>query len=187
MGMSSRYEVRLAGAGGQGLILAGLILAEAAGLHDGKHVVQTQSYAPLARGAPSRSEVIISDEEIDYPKVTVADALVALNQEACDRYAREVRRNGMLIVDSSLVERAPAANTYRIPITEIAREATGREITASVVALGVLGELTGAVSREALSKAVRARAPKGTAEINLKALEAGYAAAAEWKRREGTG
>ncbi|MFL7791064.1 MAG: 2-oxoacid:acceptor oxidoreductase family protein, partial [Anaerolineae bacterium] len=93
--MSKRHEIRLAGTGGQGIILAGVLLAEAA-VRDGMNVVQTQSYGPEARGGASRSEVIISDEEIDYPKVIEADMMLCLSQEACDRYSGRLRKNGML-------------------------------------------------------------------------------------------
>ncbi len=84
--MQNRYEIRLAGSGGQGLILAGVILAEAAGLYDGKFVCQTQSYGPAARGGASMAEVVISDSEIDYPKAVHPDVLLAMNQKSLDTY-----------------------------------------------------------------------------------------------------
>lgn len=171
-----RIEIRLAGTGGQGVILAGILLADAA-LRDGKRVVQTQSYGPEARGGASRAEVVISDEEIHYPKVLSADVLVCLSQEACDRYADELKKGGCLILDTTQVGRAPTTHAVRVPITEIARETTGREITANMVALGLLAGLTEVVSRRSLEEAVQERAPRGTAEINLKALAAGYRAA----------
>lgn len=180
----NRYELRLAGEGGQGLILAGLILAEAAVVYDGKHATQTQSYGPEARGGASKSEVVIDSKEIDYPKVTEADALLAMSQEACDRYVPGLRKGGVLIVDSVHVKRVLfAANPYRAPITEIAERETGRRITANVVALGVLVGLTEVVSRPALEAAVAARAPRGTAELNLRALGAGFEVAERLKRQ----
>jgi len=179
-----RYELRLAGEGGQGLILAGLILAEAAVVYDGKHATQTQSYGPEARGGASKSEVVIDTGEIDYPKVTEADALLAMSQEACDRYVLGLRKGGILIVDSVHVKRVLfAANPYRVPITEIAEQETGRRITGNVVGLGVLVGLTGVVSRPALEAAVAARAPRGTAELNLRALAAGFQMAERLKRQ----
>jgi 2-oxoglutarate ferredoxin oxidoreductase subunit gamma len=171
--MSERYEVRLAGKGGQGMILAGIILAEAAIL-DGKNVTQTQSYGPEARGGASRSEVVISDVEIDYPEVTQADVLLCMSQEACDRYFHDLKQHGLLIADSVHVERTPTSRAVEVPLTQWAEEATGRQITASVVALGFLAGLTGLVSRQAMDTAVQARAPRGTAEINLKALAMGF-------------
>ena len=174
---ASRTEIRLAGEGGQGMILAGIILAEAAAVHDGKNIVQTQSYGPEARGGASKAEVIISDGEIDYPKVINADALVAMSQEACDKYSHSLKKGGVLIVDQDKVKRVPTTRTVKLPITKLALEATGRAITANVVALGVLVGLTQVVSREAIEKAVTARAPKGTAQLNHQALAAGFAAA----------
>jgi 2-oxoglutarate ferredoxin oxidoreductase subunit gamma len=177
-----RFEVRLAGAGGQGLILAGLILAEAVAIHDGRNAVQTQSYGPEARGGASKSEVIISDGRIDYPKVMSADLLLALSQEACDEYFFSLAPDGTLIVDSDLVERVPSSRAVEVPITRIAQEATGRAITANIVGLGLVGGLTGIVSRQALEKAVAARVPQGTAELNIKAVAAGWEAALEIKK-----
>lgn len=180
--MGKRYEIRLAGAGGQGMILAGLILAEAAAIHDGKNASQSQSYGAEARGGASRSEVIISDDEIVYPKVTSADLLLCMSQEACDRYFHELKEDGALIVDSVNVERVPTGRVYQVPITQIAEEVTGRRITANIVALGLVVGLTGVVSREAIEAAVSARAPRGTEEMNLKALGAGLEKAEELKR-----
>jgi 2-oxoglutarate ferredoxin oxidoreductase subunit gamma len=175
--MSERIEIRLAGEGGQGLILAGLILAEAAVIYDHKYACQTQSYGPEARGGASKSEVVIDSEEIDYPKVIAADILLAMSQEGCDKYYHDLKRDGMLIVDSVNVQRVPTSRAYAVPITRIAEEATGRSITANVVGLGLLVGLSGIVSRQAIERAVTDRAPRGTAEINLRALSAGFAAA----------
>jgi 2-oxoglutarate ferredoxin oxidoreductase subunit gamma len=175
--MDERFEIRLAGSGGQGLILAGLILAEAAVLYDGKNACQTQSYGPEARGGASKAEVVIDTNEIDYPKVIAADALLTMSQEACDKYYRDLKRDGLFIVDSVHVRRVPTDRAHRIPITQIAEDTTGRRITANIVGLGILAGLSGIVSREALERAVAARAPRGTQEINLKALAAGFEAA----------
>jgi len=178
--MANRYEIRLAGTGGQGLILAGILLAEAA-IRDGLNVAQTQSYGAEARGGASRSEVVISTEEIAYPKVLEADIMLCLSQEASDRYSGRLRRDGLLILDSDHVTRAPTTRAVRVELTRLAREVTGREITANVVGLGVLAGLADIVSRESLEEAIRARTPKGTAEMNLKALAAGYQAAEDIK------
>lgn len=180
--MGKRYEIRLAGAGGQGMILAGLILAEAAAIHDGKNASQSQSYGAEARGGASNAEVIISDSEIIYPKVTNADLLLCMSQEACDRYSHELKEGGTLIVDSVNVERVPADRAHGVPITKIAEETTGERITANMVGLGLVVGLTGVVSRGAIEAAVSARAPKGTEEMNLKALAAGLKKAEELKR-----
>src|SRR5512141_2209504 len=102
--MADRSEIRLAGEGGQGMILAGIILAEAAAIYDGKQATQTQSYGPEARGGASRSEVVISDVEIDHPEVLSADVVVALSQEAYKKFAKSVRPGGLLIVDEDKVQ-----------------------------------------------------------------------------------
>jgi len=175
----TRTEIRLAGEGGQGMILAGIILAEAAAIYDGKCVIQSQSYGPEARGGASKAEVIISDDPIDFPEVLQADILIALSQEACDKYAADLMDGNLLVVDSDNVRDVPRKDAVQLPITSTSLETTGRVITANTVALGILTALTGIVSEEAISKAVAARAPKGTTEINLKALEAGFKLARE--------
>ena len=177
-GIFDRTEVRLAGEGGQGMILAGIILAEAAAIYGGKNAIQTQSYGPEARGGASKSEVVISSGEIDHPEVLAADIVVILSQEAFEKFASSVKPGGLLIVDAEKVDSSSAPAAIRLPINKMAFEATGRHITANTVALGVLVGLTGVVSRKAIEKAVAARAPKGTEEMNRKALEAGFAAAA---------
>ncbi len=179
--LEDRYEVRLAGEGGQGMILAGVILAEAAAVYDGLNAVQTQSYGPEARGGASRSEVIIAAGEIDYPKVAVADLLLCMSQEACDRYYEQVKDEGLIVVDSCNVSRVPSHRAVSVPITDLAEQATGRRITASITALGLLAGLTRVVSRQALEKAVSERVPDGTEAINLKALAAGWAEAERLK------
>ena len=180
--MTGRTEVRLAGEGGQGMILAGIILAEAATIYDGRNAVQSQSYGPEARGGASKSEVIISAGEIDHPEVLQPDVVVALSQEAFRKFASTVKPDGLLIVDADKVDSSSAPKAIRLPITKMAFETTGRIITANTVALGVLVGLTGLVSRQALEKAILARAPRGTEEMNHKALEAGFAAAEEVKQ-----
>jgi 2-oxoglutarate ferredoxin oxidoreductase subunit gamma len=180
---SDRSEIRLAGEGGQGMILAGIILAEAAAIYDGKNAAQTQSYGPEARGGASKAEVIIAQGEIDHPEVISADVLVAMSQEACDKYAGNLKKSGFLIVDEEKVGRVPSTRAIKVPITRLAQESSGKTITANVVALGVLVGLTEVVSREAIQQAVTARAPRGTEEMNEKALNAGFEAAGYIKKQ----
>jgi 2-oxoglutarate ferredoxin oxidoreductase subunit gamma len=174
--MSGRYELRFSGAGGQGLILAGVIMAEAASIYEGKQAVQSQSYGPEARGGASKSEVIISDEPIDYPKATCVDALLALTQEACDKYVCDLKEGGVLLLDSDLVKRMPEGNynVTRIPIINTAKNEVGREIVANIVALGAMVALSGIVSRENAEKAVVSRVPEAFVELNRKAFQLGY-------------
>ena len=174
--MSGRYELRFSGAGGQGLILAGVIMAEAASIYDGKQAVQSQSYGPEARGGASKSEVIISETAIDYPKATVVDALLALTQEACDKYSSDLREGGVLLVDSDLVKSLPKGNfkSVAFPIINTAKNEVGREIVANIVALGAMVALTGVVTKESAEKAVLARVPEAFLELNKKAFNLGY-------------
>lgn len=174
--LTERIEIRLAGEGGQGVILAGVILAEAATL-EGLCVAQVQSYGPEARGGASKAEVVLSTQEIDYPEVLQADVLVALSQEALRQFSADVREDGLILVEESRVEAENRANLVRLPLTRLAFEATGRTITTNMVALGALVGLTKIVSRAALEEAVKKRAPRGSEEMNRKALEAGFAAA----------
>jgi 2-oxoglutarate ferredoxin oxidoreductase subunit gamma len=177
-----RYEVLLAGQGGQGVILAGVVLAEAAATYDGKNATQTQSYGPAARGGLCKAEVVISDEQIDYPKVSEADLMLAMSQEACDAYVPVLKKGGILIVDSVLVDRVPIAQAFSIPITRIAEEVAGRRLTANIVAVGLLVGLSHIVSQTAIKSALSARAPQGSQELNLRALHAGLQAAQSHQR-----
>ncbi|MGA2503211.1 MAG: 2-oxoacid:acceptor oxidoreductase family protein [Anaerolineales bacterium] len=182
VGIAFRTEVRLAGEGGQGMILAGIILAEAATIYGGQNAVQSQSYGPEARGGASKSEVIISPGEIDHPEVLWPDVVVTLSQEAFKKFASSIKPDGLLIVDADKVDSTTAPKAIRLPITKMAFETTGKSITANTVALGVLVGLTGVVTREALEKAIIARAPNGTEEMNHKALDAGFTAAENVKK-----
>ena len=180
--MGYRYEIRLSGSGGQGLILMGIILAEAIGIYDGKYVAQTQSYGPEARGGSSKSEVIVSDEEIDYPKAIKLDLLLAMNQKSCDEFYPGLKPDGLLIVDSTFVTQVPTPRAFQVPFTRIAREKFKREVVANIVALGALSQLTPIVSSKAIESAVLARVPKGTEKLNRDALKAGMSAAKRAKK-----
>ena len=172
-----RVEFRLSGSGGQGLLLAGIVLAEAAILDD-KNAVQTQSYGPEARGGASKAEVVISDEDIDYPKAIDPDYLLALTAESYRAYGPAMSApgsRGLIIVDSSVpLSGDIVARTVAVPIIETARDKLGKKVVANIVALGVLGGLSKAASRESLEAAVKSRVPKGTEELNLGALRAGF-------------
>jgi 2-oxoglutarate ferredoxin oxidoreductase subunit gamma len=175
---ADRFEIRLSGAGGQGAMLAGKLLAAAA-VYDGKNAVQTQSYGPEARGGKSKTDVVISTGEIDYPKATEVDVLLAMSQASLDEYLPSLKEGGILVVDSYLVERVEHEGAYEIPFTMLAIEECGRKLFANVVALGAVAELTGVVQWESLRSAVLERVPKGTESINEKALTIGRTAARE--------
>ncbi|SCG83353.1 2-oxoglutarate ferredoxin oxidoreductase subunit gamma [Proteiniborus sp. DW1] len=171
--MSSQYEIRLSGSGGQGLILAGIILAEAA-IEDGKNAVQSQSYGPEARGGASKAEVIISDEEIHYPKVKDSDLLLALTQLACDKYISSLKKGGTLVIDDSIVSpKRDDINIVSIPILDTANNKLNKPLVANIVALGAINSISQIVSTKSLKSAVLARVPRGTETFNEKALEEG--------------
>ncbi len=173
--MAERFEIRLSGEGGQGLVLAGKVLAEAAALYDGKNATQSQSYGPEARGGASRSDVIISTGEIDYPKAVNLDILLALTQESVDKYIKDLKKGGILVVDSDTIHNIPKGDfkVIKAPIIRLAREEIGKVIVANMVALGVIVGMTNVVSQEAAENALLTRVPKGTQEINLKAFNLG--------------
>ena len=120
-----RTEVRLAGTGGQGLILAGVILAEACGVYEGKQVVQTQSYGPEARGGASKSDVIISEDEILYPKARRLDVLACLSQDSANVYVKDLRPAGLMITDSTYVHSCSREDAVCVPLTQATRGSSG--------------------------------------------------------------
>ena len=135
-----KTNIRLTGTGGQGLILAGIILAEAA-LLEGKNAIQSQSYGPEARGGASKAEVIVADEAIHYPKVLESDYLLAMSEKAYEKYHSGMKDSSVLIIDTTFVPECPNAKARQIvavPITKLAKEATGREMTANIADLGIL-------------------------------------------------
>lgn len=176
-----RKEIVLSGNGGQGLLMAGVLLGEALAIYEGVNVTQNQSYGVQARGGASRSEVIISDEEINYAEIEEPDILLAMSQIALNEYGSKLKENALVIVDSDLVTDISVVkntrNIYSIPITKIAVEETGRAMLANVAALGAVSALSGIVSKDSLEKEVGKRAPAGTEAMNLRALLGGMAAA----------
>lgn len=181
--MSTQYEVRLSGTGGQGMILAAIILAEAAA-KAGNQVAQTQSYGPEARGGSCKAEVIISTDDIDYPKVAEPNVILAMSDEAFRKYGIKSSEDCVLLVDSTNVQdTSPAPHAVCLPMTEYAKSYLGTAICANIVALGALNALTGAVGCDHLENVVLERAPKGTEELNLKALKLGYSMVASKEKQ----
>lgn len=174
---NSRYEIRFSGSGGQGIITAAVVMADAVGSYDGMNVAQTQSYGPEARGGKSKAELVISRGVIDYPKALQVDLLLAMTQAACDAYFYETKVDGLLVVDSTFVEQIPTSRAVAIPFTQIARRDIGRELVANMVALGAVGYLSKQVDLKNLEKALLSRVPKGTENMNSDALHAGIAEA----------
>ena len=175
-----RKEFRISGFGGQGIVLSGVILGRSAAIYDNKNAVQTQSYGPEARGGASRSEIVISEDNIDFPKVIKPDVLVCMSQPAFDSYGEDIKDQGVVIVDKDLVtvpedyEEKHNVNVYEIPFTEIAYKEIGLKIVANIVMLGSLTKITNIVSKEAMEKAILDSVPKGTGEKNILAFEKGY-------------
>jgi 2-oxoglutarate ferredoxin oxidoreductase subunit gamma len=180
----SRWEVKIAGFGGQGIILAGYLLGKAAAVYDRRHATMVQSYGPEARGSACNSQVIIADEPIYYPYLTEPDVLIAMSQEAYARFAPEVKPGGLVIIERDLValdagrlrdeeSRENTVRLYALPATKIA-EALGHRIVANIVMLGFLCALAPIVSPSGMREAVRSSLPKSAIELNLMAFEAGY-------------
>ena len=168
-----RREIRLSGFGGQGIMLAAVILGRAAVMYDGRYAVQTQVYGPEARGGASMAAVVIDDAPILYPKVTDPDLYVIMSQEGFEKYGAGARPDAMMLLDRGLVHSRPACRYVEVPATDDARSML-KVIVANIVMLGALVTATGVVSREAIEKAVLDQVPKGTEDLNLRALRQGY-------------
>ena len=176
-----RHEVRIAGFGGQGVVLSGIVLGTAA-MYDNRFSTQVQSYGPEARGGACKSEVVISDEEISFPMVTGPEFFIALSQEALDKYIGDLPEGKTLIVDEDLVKNIPERKgilIHRLPMTRIADRKLKNRMFTNIVMIGAVTEFTGLVSREAMREAVKNIVPRATIEKNLAALEAGFTLAEE--------
>ncbi|GMQ97629.1 MAG: 2-oxoacid:acceptor oxidoreductase family protein [Acidimicrobiia bacterium] len=168
----SRNEIRIAGAGGQGVVTAGRILAEAAIL-SGSNATHSQVYGPQSRGGASRSDVVISSDEIGFPLADNIDLLIVLSAEAYTRYEPELRHGGRLIVDSRCAPDDLDKTASQFAVVDRARAISGGQLVTGVVALGVLQALEPVVEIEALREAVAARVPARHRDMNLEALQAG--------------
>ena len=176
-----RKEIRIAGFGGQGVILAGIILGKAASLFDNINAVQTQSYGPVARGGASKCDVVISDEEIDYPKVESPDILVAMSHEALIKYMVDLKQGATLIIDPDMVQEEDIKDfikernltVYHAKATATAVNEIHLKIVANIVMVGAITKATGIVSEEAARNSILDSVPKGTENKNINAFEAG--------------
>ena len=177
-----RTEIRIGGFGGQGVILAGIIIGKAASIFDENEAVQTQSYGPEARGGASKCEVVVSDGEIDYPKVQSPDILVAMSNEALIKYIVDLKDEGTLIVDPGTTDIEDVRDfidqhnikVYEAPATKTANDEIGLKIVANIVMVGAITKITGVISENAAIEAIKDSVPAGTEEKNINALEAGY-------------
>jgi 2-oxoglutarate ferredoxin oxidoreductase subunit gamma len=168
-----RTEIRFSGFGGQGIILSAVILGRAAVMYDSKFAVQTQVYGPEARGGASMSALIIDDEEILYPKVANPDIYVIMSQEGFEKYGADAEDPAVMLVDSTLVHSRPKCRCIEIPATREAKQTLKKDIVANIVMLGALVASTHVVSETALEKAILDSVPKGTEELNRKAMQLG--------------
>ena len=177
-----RTEIRIGGFGGQGVILAGIILGKAASIFDKNEAVQTQSYGPEARGGASKCEVVINDGKIDYPKVQSPDILVAMSNEALIKYIVDLKDEGTLIVDPGTTDIEDVRDfidqhnikVFNAPATKTANDEIGLKIVANIVMVGAITKITGVISENAAIEAIKDSVPAGTEEKNVNAFNAGY-------------
>ena len=172
MGIS---EIRIAGFGGQGVVLAGMVIGNAATLHDGKFVTLTQSFGPEARGTTCSVQLLVSPEPILYPYLTKPDILVVMSQDANEKYGSDLKPGGLLLYEQDLIQPARlnhGTRTYGIPATRFAEE-LGRKMVLNMVMVGFVTAVTSVASPEAVRKAINTSVPRGTERLNLSAFEKG--------------
>lgn len=171
-----RVEVRFAGFGGQGIIKSGIIVAAAASIHAGKNSVQTQSYGPESRGGACKSEVVISEQEIDFPKLVQPDILVVMSQAAYNDYADDIKQGGTVILDPDMIPTEKdlgKVKIFKVPATKMADQ-LGRRIVANIVMIGAFVAITKLLDENAVKESIKENIPKGTEELNLAAFEKGH-------------
>jgi 2-oxoglutarate ferredoxin oxidoreductase subunit gamma len=169
-------EIRIAGFGGQGVVLAGMVIGNAATLHDGRFVTLTQSFGPEARGTTCSVQLIVSDEPVLYPYLTKPDILVVMSQDANQRYGTDLKPGGLLLYEQDLIQPARlnhGTRTYGIPATRFAEE-LGRKLVLNMVMVGFVTAMTGLASPDAVRMAISASVPRGTEPLNLSAFEKGH-------------
>ena len=174
--MSKRFEARFAAVGGQGVILAGDVLAEAAANFEGMNAVQSPTYTAQVRGGPTKTDVIIDTEEILFPRTTAIDFFLCLAQNSYNRFAYNLKPGCIMLIDPNLVHTVKEEEKYqvfRMPIIELTKKELGRMVFTSAVALGAMTELTKCVKAESMIGAIRKKVPKGTEEINIRAFNIG--------------
>ena len=174
--MENRHEIRLCGFGGQGIMLAGYIIGQAGSIFEHKYATHIRDYGPEARGSTCRGDVVISDEPVLYPYINAPSVLISMSQQAYDKYRPKSREDSLIIIEEDLVKHREKRKDrlQAIPAQRIAEE-LGRATVANVVMLGFFTAVTGIVSIEAMRKSVLTSVPKGTEELNIEALDRGYA------------
>ncbi len=179
----AQTDVNIAGLGGQGSILAGVILGTAAVTYDKKFAVQTQAYSSELRGGFAATWVIVSDGPVNFPRVTTPDILVAQAQDAINRFAKVLKPKGLLIIDSDMIPEPPTGieRVIRVPATSLSRNEFKAPVVANMIMLGALWQATSIVSREALEKAIADLVPRGKSKLNLEAFDCGARVAEKQK------
>lgn len=174
--MNKPVEIKIGGFGGQGVILAGMIIGKAASIYDNKYATLIQSFGPEARGSACSAQLIISPQKILYPYVTQPEILMVMSQEACTKFSPELADNGLLLIEEELVKvtnSKPGIKLFGIPATRFAEE-LGKRLVLNIVMVGFFAAITNLVSADAFRKAVADSVPKGTEKLNLQAFEKGY-------------
>jgi 2-oxoglutarate ferredoxin oxidoreductase subunit gamma len=169
-------EIRFSGYGGQGIIRSGFIVGKACSLYDEKHATLNQAFGPEARGSACSAQVVVSNDRVLYPYITIPDILVSMSQEAYDKFEPELQKKGLLLIDEDLVKPKPirdAIKMYAIPATRMAEE-MGNRIFANLVMLGFFTAMSDVVSVEAMRKAIPGSVPDRFLEKNMEAFDKGY-------------
>ncbi|WP_027368719.1 2-oxoacid:acceptor oxidoreductase family protein [Desulfocurvibacter africanus] len=172
-----RFEIRLSGTGGQGILTLGKLLGHGLSIGQGYNVTQTQSYGPEARGGSSRSDLVVSSQPISYPKTENVDLLVALSQEACNNYYRNLKPRGVLLIDTGLVKQTPTNIFLGLPFTKLTEDKIKVPQAMNSVVLGAIAWVLPFLSRTALRKSLEETLPEKIRELNLKAFSLGYSQA----------
>jgi 2-oxoglutarate ferredoxin oxidoreductase subunit gamma len=172
----SKIETRLSGEGGQGVVMGGAILAEAAILHEGRFAVQSPTYGSRVRGGPTKVDVIVSDEEIIYPRATAINVFLSLAQMSFNKFCNNLAKDAIILVDEHLVPNVPKLNyqVHRFPFVNLARSELGNVVLSNIIALSTLVDMTGVVSHDALWQAIKARVPAKYIDLNQQAMERGF-------------
>lgn len=182
--IKDRFEARLSGEGGQGVVMGGTILAEAAILQEGRYAIQSPTYGSRVRGGPTKVDIIISDKEIIYPRATSINFFLSLAQVTVNKYCTDLVDDAIILVDKNLVSDVPDNGhiIYRLPFVEMAKSELGSVVLSNIIALAVMVELTGVVSHDALWHAIQAKVPQKYIDLNRQAMERGFEVGAELKK-----
>jgi len=177
--MSDHFEARFAAVGGQGILMAGDIIAEAAINYENKYAVDSPTYTAQVRGGPTKVDVIIDTKRIEFTRTTAIDFMLCLAQRSWERFGFDLKDNCILLIDPSLVNKVPddKYRVYRLPIIELTKSELKKMVYTSAVSLGAMAYLTDVLKPESIEKALIDKAPRGTEEPNKKAFSVGYEAA----------